>query len=1083
MPERSTGMNTAQVSMVPDYYSRLGVEPGSSAVEIEAALQKQQPVWSMGTRNPKTRHTNQLYLDEVPALRRALLSTPESRAAYDAELAAAQAAEREARLDELQRRVRLRAAKGGLTAADQSLLSDEAAKLGLGDDVLERLTRLIPVFTAVVQVDAVSPIDDDPPADVLDSSTRRQIRAALEHLGRRDLYDALGLSRDAPGTILAARADEERQRWMRKAQVTAEKTAWLEVIAHAQSHLGTTKSRARYDRTLVLEAEEKLGSVADFALQGTSRLDPGTRGALIEEAAALGIGSERAERLVARACRKKGVALDSGAVVPRGNPGTAPAALSPSNGAYHQLRCRNCSGVTELSPVGRRSSGLARCRHCGASLKWDCPVCHRGHWIDQPKCDCGLALAVREPLVRHFVAAQHAFRLHDLRTAREHLEQVQKFAPQHVGARNGLAKIRQHEAEIESARAAWELANSAQKLVQARCAVEAWRKLVDPTLPEVREVWKEVTAGLRQAEELAARARRLERVDPPAAQVLYRQSLEIAVDLPDALAGLNRCPPDAPTELELWVQGDGIRLAWTAPAPDGLGPLTYAIVRRRGGLPEHPGDGTRIAEVSTCEFEDRHVRPGDTVSYAVLAKRGDVESLAAVAAGPVIYLPDVREVRVEAREREIELSWIPPQGVHEIRLLRSFDSPPSGPRDGESVDAALDQALDRDVEQGQVHHYRIHAIYKTADGRRYPSPGVVVAAIPRPPVLAPAAPRLLLTPGGQVKIDWIEPPRGSVRILRTTAPLPHQPGDRIDLAQAEQLAGKWIERTDPDRTVDLDPPPGSSCYYTLLVAVGRALTVGHTAALGWLSDPSELRATRSAPPAGALAQGSRVLLRWNWAREASATRLVARQGEPPHGPSDPAASVITVPRAEYERQGSWTMNLPRTALDESTDFALQQAAGPANGHCRESLSAAHWYVTAYSLADHEGASVVSPGIEPTATTAVPGPHPEVTVSYTLKPPWIPGRPWTMTLRTDPPGETVPPMVVVANDRTLPLSADEGEVIARLPAGPDGATHPVRVKIPPNRTQGGVRAFVDPTAEPETLSPVRLRHPEGGLARV
>ena len=112
MPGRSSGLNTAQASMVTDYYARLGVEPGSSAVEIESALQKQQPVWSMGTRNPKTRHTNQLYLDEVPALRRALLGTPESRAAYDAELAAAQNAEREARLDELQRRVRLRAAQG-----------------------------------------------------------------------------------------------------------------------------------------------------------------------------------------------------------------------------------------------------------------------------------------------------------------------------------------------------------------------------------------------------------------------------------------------------------------------------------------------------------------------------------------------------------------------------------------------------------------------------------------------------------------------------------------------------------------------------------------------------------------------------------------------------------------------------------------------------------------------------------------------------------------------------------------------------------------------------------------------------------
>ena len=122
--------------MVPDYYARLGVDPGADPAEIEAALKQQQPVWSMGTRNPKTRHTNQLYLDEVPALRRALLSGPEPRAAYDAELAAVQIAEREQKLDELQRRVRLRAAKGGLTTADRTLLRDEAARIGLDGDVL-----------------------------------------------------------------------------------------------------------------------------------------------------------------------------------------------------------------------------------------------------------------------------------------------------------------------------------------------------------------------------------------------------------------------------------------------------------------------------------------------------------------------------------------------------------------------------------------------------------------------------------------------------------------------------------------------------------------------------------------------------------------------------------------------------------------------------------------------------------------------------------------------------------------------------------------------------------------------------------
>ena len=142
---------------------------------------------------------------------------------------------------------------------------------------------------------------------MLDPSTRRQIRVVLDHLGCRDLYDALGVSRDAPKNYIEARADEERQRWMKKAQVTAEKTAWLEIITHGQSHLSSPKARARYDRTLAQEAEESFEGLAAFALKGLSRLDPGTLDALINEAAALGISSERADRLIGRICRRSGV--------------------------------------------------------------------------------------------------------------------------------------------------------------------------------------------------------------------------------------------------------------------------------------------------------------------------------------------------------------------------------------------------------------------------------------------------------------------------------------------------------------------------------------------------------------------------------------------------------------------------------------------------------------------------------------------------------------------------------------------------------------------------------------------------------
>src|SRR5947208_14796970 len=104
--------------MIPDYYAMLGVDPKADRATLEAALARCQPAWSSGTRNPKTKHTFQSYLDQIPALRQALLGDPATRAAYDAERAAARRAERDVKLDELQRLLALRAAKGGLTVSD-----------------------------------------------------------------------------------------------------------------------------------------------------------------------------------------------------------------------------------------------------------------------------------------------------------------------------------------------------------------------------------------------------------------------------------------------------------------------------------------------------------------------------------------------------------------------------------------------------------------------------------------------------------------------------------------------------------------------------------------------------------------------------------------------------------------------------------------------------------------------------------------------------------------------------------------------------------------------------------------------------
>ena len=1016
--------------MVPDYYAMLEVDPGADRAALEAALARCRPVWSSGTRNPKTKHTYQSYLDQVPALRQALLGAPSTRAAYDAERAAGRRVERDRKLDTLQRLVRIRAAKGGLSDSDRVVLLGEATRLGLTPEDLDGLAGAFATLAELVE--EVDP--PDPPVDAIDPATRRQIRLTLEHLGKRDLYDVLDSARDAPASELVARADAERRRWMQKSQVTAEKTAWLEAISYAQSHLSTPATRARYDRTLGLEAEETLLATLDFALAGLNRLDGGTRRALLDEAAALGIGPDRAARLIGRACRGKGMTVG------------APLGGSANGPPPRLLRCRSCAGVTEFAQAAR-SAGPAGCRHCGAPLHWDCPVCRRTHWVDEPRCACGFPLALRDPLVRHFEAAQHAHKVRDHESALAHLRRVQEFAPGHVGARKGIERIKEQLAEIDRARGTVEAERARRHLLGAKRAVESWARLVDPTDPEVRTARLVVDRELREASELATRGRSLAASDPRGARELFRRALTLAADLPEALAGLGQCPPDPPRDLRIECEAEGVRLRWTAPAPDGLGPIAFRVVRKRDGPPTSAVDGVVLAETETAEYLDATVAPSDSVGYAVLSRRGGADSLTGVAAGPVLVLAEVANVRVETASGAVRLSWSPPRNALGVRVVRKTGAPPEGPGDGDRIEAGADGADDRGLEDDRVYQYGIYAIYRGPDGHARMSRGVVVSAVPHAPVEGVGALTLAAEASGRLRLSWVPPLRGQVQILRTTAPPPWSFGDHLKAAQAEAIAGQWLDATAGDHTFDPSPPPVGVCHYTPLTARGGDMTVGRGIAYSCLTDPSDLRAVR----AGA----GRVHLRWRWSPQGGESIVAWKAGGPPSGPEDPEARVVTVAEAEYGRQGFFALTLP------------PDPPGP-------------WHVRAFGVATVQGKRVVSPGLDPTARTVVPGPHPEVTVSYRLRRPALPGLPWSVSFRTDPPGSSIPPTALVVHTRTVPLSVDDGEVVDRFPAARDGST--LRVRTGVLLAGRRARVFADPHAAPDGLPPVRLRHPEADPAR-
>ena len=177
--------------------------------------------------------------------------------------------------------------------------------------------------------------------------------------------------------------------------------------------------------------------------------------------------------------------------------------------------------------------------------------------------------------------------------------------------------------------------------------------------------------------------------------------------------------------------------------------------------------------------------------------------------------------------------------------------------------------------------------------------------------------------------------------------------------------------------------------------------------------------------------------------------VVARQGTPPLGPNDPETVQATVYRAEYDRQDCWTLSLPSAAPIHNVD----DVSDPRSDRCAPVLDSNRhdvgpWHIRVYSVIDLDGSRSISPGLEPSAATILPGPNPEVTVSYVLKRPWLPGLPWSVAFRTEPPSSVVPPMVLVAHHRAVPLSVDDGQIVARFPAGRDGSPVPYPHAVEP-----------------------------------
>ena len=157
-------------------------------------------------------------------------------------------------------------------------------------------------------------------------------------------------------------------------------------------------------------------------------------------------------------------------------------------------------------------------------------------------------------------------------------------------------------------------------------------------------------------------------------------------DEPDIEAGLERCPPPCPQQLNADSRGDRVELRWT-PARSAVGALSYRAVRV-----------SAAGRVLLCEVTDSPSTQAtdatppldEEISYEVTTVRGGRVESAPTASPPIRVVPEIEDLAVFSDRDGVAGSWRLPKRAVAIRVVRTEALLDHGP--GQEIVTSADGA-------------------------------------------------------------------------------------------------------------------------------------------------------------------------------------------------------------------------------------------------------------------------------------------------------------------------------------------------------------------------------------------------------
>ncbi|HEX5301461.1 MAG TPA: hypothetical protein VFW50_31180 [Streptosporangiaceae bacterium] len=552
----------------------------------------------------------------------------------------------------------------------------------------------------------------------------------------------------------------------------------------------------------------------------------------------------------------------------------------------------------------------------------------------------------------------------------------------------------------------------------------------DPLHERIADTDARVAAMVRRADAEEARGR-LERTAG-----LLAEAIGLAGDDTELTGRLAAIPPPPPGEVSARPDGDHVLVAWK-PSPAVTGRIQYVVTRGRQQAPGTPSEGTAVAAGARTErtdAADAEAPPGADLYYSVFATRGGETWSAAATGPPVVFVPDVADVSVTAADASAGASWRPHPGAEAVHVVRREGEPPRDADEGVAVTASLTDFTDTGLRNGTEYFYRIAASYRTADGQRRRSAGVVVKAVPEP---MPQPVDVLDVTGpdngtGTFLATWIPPPYGQVRLVRSDRPLPWPARTRLgpgETAGLAQIPGLPRRGTDGRDTLELRLPPGRH-FITPLTKGHNVTVVGRDTEAFHLEPVRDLCVRRMRHSADRMLDEVRP--GWIW----------------PGGATD---ALVRWPDGE---------------LRISQRAYVDEGGGP-----RITIGLAETTIEVRAVYPQRGGERVSAG----ATCQVPARGVPVPYRITRAGPWR-SRQRTVKVACEQ-AVRLPALVVVRTTGAYPPDEpQEGETIARVPPQDVTPGRPVAIAVTVGKGPAWVACFVDPDVPQEQARAILLIPP-------